>query len=120
MEMTRTPDSRTSPDPHCKTPRMFEAREVLRLWLRGEGIRAVARLSRVDRKTVRRYVDAAIEVGATGDGGVGQLTDVTLGRVFSWPSTETVQVGRPVIPSPPRCHQWGNRAGFSGYRTVAT
>jgi len=60
---------------------MFEVREVLRLWLGGEGIRAVARLSRVDRKTVRRYVDAAIEAGVTADGGVGQLTDLTLGSV---------------------------------------
>jgi len=60
---------------------MFEVREVLRLWLGGEGIRAVARLSRVDRKTVRRYVDAALEAGVTADGGVGQLTDLTLGRV---------------------------------------
>ncbi len=60
---------------------MFEVREVLRLWLGGEGLRAVARLSRVDRKTVRRYVDAAIEAGVTGDGGVEQLTDVVLGRV---------------------------------------
>ena len=60
---------------------MFEVREVLRLWLGGEGVRAVARLCRVDRKTVRRYVDAAIEAGVTVDGGVGQLTDVTLGRV---------------------------------------
>ena len=54
---------------------MFEVREVLRLWLGGEGLRAVARLSRVDRKTVRRYVDAAIEAGVTVDGGVEQLTD---------------------------------------------
>ena len=60
---------------------MFEVREVLRLWLGGEGIRGVARLSRVDRKTVRRYVDAAIEAGVTAEGGVGQLTDVVLGRV---------------------------------------
>ena len=60
---------------------MFEVREVLRLWLGGEGLRAVARLSRVDRKTVRRYVDAAIEAGVTPDGGVGQLTDEVLGRV---------------------------------------
>ncbi|MEO6495739.1 MAG: IS21 family transposase [Ilumatobacteraceae bacterium] len=60
---------------------MFEVREVLRLWLGGEGLRAVARLSRVDRKTVRRYVDAAIEAGVTVDGGVGQLTDEVLGRV---------------------------------------
>ena len=60
---------------------MFEVREVLRLWLGGEGLRAVARLSRVDRKTVRRYVDAAIEAGVTVDGGVGQLTDLALGMV---------------------------------------
>jgi transposase len=60
---------------------MFEVREVLRLWLGGEGLRAVARLSRVDRKTVRRYVEAAIEAGVTVDGGVEQLTDEVLGRV---------------------------------------
>ena len=60
---------------------MFEVREVLRLWLGGEGIRAVARLSRVDRKTVRRYMDAAIEAGVTADGGVEQLTDEVLGGV---------------------------------------
>ena len=60
---------------------MFEVREVLRLWLGGEGLRSVARLSRVDRKTVRRYVDAAIEAGLTADGGVGQLTDEALGAV---------------------------------------
>lgn len=60
---------------------MFEVREVLRLWLGGEGLRAVARLSRVDRKTVRRYVDAAIEAGVTVDGGIQQLDDLTLGRV---------------------------------------
>lgn len=32
---------------------MFEIREVLRLWLEGEGLRAIARLVRVDRETVR-------------------------------------------------------------------
>jgi hypothetical protein len=60
---------------------MFEVREVLRLWLGGEGLRAVARLSRVDRKTVRRYVDAALAAGVTADGGVVQLTDEVLGAV---------------------------------------
>ena len=60
---------------------MFEVREVLRLWLGGEGLRAVARLSRVDRKTVRRDVDAAVEAGVCVDGGVEQLTDEVLGRV---------------------------------------
>ena len=36
---------------------MFEVREVLRLWLGGEGLRAVARLSRVDRSPLRRCRD---------------------------------------------------------------
>ena len=43
---------------------VHEIREVLRLWLRGEGFRSVARLSQVDRKTVRRYVAAAQACGA--------------------------------------------------------
>ena len=34
--------------------RVFEVREVLRLWLRGEGLRSIERLAGVDRKTVRR------------------------------------------------------------------
>ena len=42
---------------------VFEVREVLRLWLRGETLRGIERLSRVDRKTVRRYVEAATEQG---------------------------------------------------------
>jgi len=40
---------------------VFEVREVLRLWLRGEGFRSIERLAVVDRKTVRRYVTAAVE-----------------------------------------------------------
>jgi len=34
--------------------RVFEVRELLRLWLRGQGLRAIERLAGVDRKTVRR------------------------------------------------------------------
>jgi DNA-binding IclR family transcriptional regulator len=43
--------------------RGFEVREVLRLWLDGEGLRAISRLAGMDRKTVRRYVEAAEELG---------------------------------------------------------
>ena len=49
--------------------RVFEVREVLRLWLRGEGFRSAERLVGVDRKTVRRYVTAAVELGLVRDGG---------------------------------------------------
>jgi hypothetical protein len=61
--------------------RVFEVREVLRLWLDDEGFRAIERLSQVDRKTVRRYVAAAEELGLDRDGGVEQLTDVFVGLV---------------------------------------
>src|SRR3954464_11094304 len=61
--------------------RVFEVREVLRLWLRGEALRAVERLAGVDRKTVRRYVDAAVEAGLARDGGEGRLSDVFIGVV---------------------------------------
>ena len=61
--------------------RVFEVREVLRLWLRGEGFRGVERLCGVDRKTVRRYVNAAVEAGLNRDGGEEQLTDVLIAMV---------------------------------------
>lgn len=61
--------------------RVFEVREALRLWLRGEGMRAIERLAQLDRKTVRRYVMAATELGVTRDGGEGQLTDELVGSV---------------------------------------
>jgi plasmid stability protein len=61
--------------------RVFEVREVLRLWLRGEGVRATERLAGVDRKTVRRYLAAAQELGLVRDGGEQQLTDEFLGSV---------------------------------------
>ena len=60
---------------------VFEVREVLRLWLRGEGFRGVERLSGVDRKTVRRYIGAAQAAGLTREGGEAQLTDGFLATV---------------------------------------
>jgi len=60
---------------------VFEVREVLRLWLRGEGLRSVERLAGVDRKTARRYVTAAVELGLVRDGGEEQLSDVFIGSV---------------------------------------
>jgi len=43
--------------------RVFEVQEVLRLWLWSEGLRTVERLVGIDRKTVRRYVTVALELG---------------------------------------------------------
>jgi transposase len=61
--------------------RVFEVREVLRLWLRGEGLRSVERMAGVDRKTVRRYVTAAVESGLDRTGGEDQLTDLLMAVV---------------------------------------
>ncbi len=61
--------------------RVFEVREVLRLWLRGEGLRAISRLAGMDRKTVRRYIDAAEGLGLDRSGDEEQLTDLLLGQV---------------------------------------
>ncbi len=61
--------------------RMFEVREVLRLWLRGEGLRAIERLAGIDRKTVRRYVEAAVDTGLERGGGENQLNDVFMSLV---------------------------------------
>jgi hypothetical protein len=43
--------------------RVIEVGEVLRAWLAGDGLRTVAERAGVDRKTARRYVEAAVAVG---------------------------------------------------------
>lgn len=62
---------------------MIEIKEVLRLWLAGQSLREVTRLAGLDRKTVRRYVQAAEAAGLVRDGGQEQLTDELLGAVVA-------------------------------------
>ena len=69
---------------------VVEIREVLRAWLSGAGLRQVAAQAGVDRKTARRYVQAAEEAGLVRNGGAGQLTDELVGQV--------VQAVRPARP----------------------
>ena len=66
---------------------VVEIREVLRRWLGGEGLRAIDRNTGVDRKTVRRYVEAAQAVGVVAGGDVDQLTDAVIGAGVSCGST---------------------------------
>jgi transposase len=67
-----------------------EIREVLRAWLSGAGLRQVAAQAGVDRKTARRYVQAAVEAGLAREAGAGQLSDELVGQV--------AEVVRPVRP----------------------
>jgi transposase len=60
---------------------VFEVKEVLRLWLRGEGLRSIERMADVDRKTVRRYVEAAVGLGLDRESGEAQLGDEFLARL---------------------------------------
>jgi predicted DNA-binding transcriptional regulator YafY len=54
-----------------------EIREVLRAWLAGIGLRRVAEQAGVDRKTARRYVEAAVAAG---------IDDVGLGHRVALPT----------------------------------
>jgi transposase len=70
---------------------VIEIKEVLRLWLRDDmGLRKIAEHAGVDRKTVRRYVEAGEAAGLVRDGGLEQLTDELLGVVV-----EAVRPSRP-------------------------
>lgn len=70
---------------------VIEVREVLRAWLAGGGLRKVAEQAGVDRKTARRYVQAAEAAGVVRGGGLEQLGDEVIGQV--------VEAVRPVRPS---------------------
>jgi hypothetical protein len=71
--------------------RVHEVREILRHWLSNElGLRSIAERAGVDRKTARRYVDAAVAAGLIREGGEAQLTDELIGVV--------VQAVRPERP----------------------
>jgi transposase len=64
--------------------RVHEVREVLRHWIGSElGQRPIAERAGVDRKTVRRYVDAAVELGVCREGSLDQLTDELIGQVIN-------------------------------------
>ena len=60
---------------------VVEVREVLRGWLDGVGLRTVAARAGVDRKTARRYVQAAQEAGLTRDCGLQAVDDELIGVV---------------------------------------
>jgi hypothetical protein len=64
---------------------MVDTRELMRLWLKGYSDRAIARLARADRKTVKRYLKAAEAAGVRREGGEEQLGDEVLGAIAEVP-----------------------------------
>ena len=77
---------------------VIEVREVLRVWLAGHGVRRTAELAGVDRKTVRRYVEAAQAAGLTQQSAPDALDDGLVGAVVSAGSAGRLRdgVGRAV------------------------
>ncbi|MHB1510867.1 MAG: transposase [Acidimicrobiales bacterium] len=70
---------------------VIQVKEVLRRWLRGDGgVRSIASGAGVDRKTARRYIEAAVGLGLDRDGGESQLSDALIGGVC-----EAVRPSRP-------------------------
>jgi transposase len=62
---------------------VIEVREVLRWWLDGAGLRTIAARAGVDRKTARRYVEAAQAAGLCRDAGQSALCDELIGAVIA-------------------------------------
>jgi predicted DNA-binding transcriptional regulator YafY len=69
---------------------VVEVREVLRAWQEGRGLRKVAERAGVDRKTARRYVEAAQAAGLAREAGLDAVTDELIGVVV-----EAVRPARP-------------------------
>ena len=61
---------------------VVQVKEALRRWLKGEGERPVAHGVGIDRKTVRRYIAAAIELGVDRSGSEDQLSEALIGQVL--------------------------------------
>ncbi len=60
---------------------VVQVKEALRRWLNGDGERPIAKGVGVDRKTARRYIAAAVELGVDRSGGEEQLSDELIGQV---------------------------------------
>ena len=60
---------------------VVQIKEALRRWMKGEGERTIARGIGVDRKTARRYIAAAVELGVERSGNEEQLSEELLGQV---------------------------------------
>lgn len=83
---------------------MTDVKEVLRRWTAGQSVRQMARESGVDRKTVRRYIEAAKSVGLTlasplDDSALEEIVQRVQSRPLPAPSSvrKTIESVRPRI-----------------------
>ena len=89
---------------------VVEIREVLRLWALGRGIRTIAREVHVDRKTVRRYIEVARELGLE-QGAV----DVAVSDEFLAEVVCELRPGAPPEVGPMRAHCRAHRELVEGW-----
>jgi len=61
---------------------MIEVKEVLRQWLLGKGRKSIARRVRIDRNTVRRYIEVAKQCGLDEAAGIEALTQERLEQIL--------------------------------------
>ena len=64
---------------------MVEVREIVRRWLVGDGVRAIARGTGMDRKTIAEYVRAAGAVGVQRGGSPPTVNSQLICATFSHP-----------------------------------
>lgn len=83
---------------------MIDVKEVLRRWQAGQGVRQIAREAGTDRKTVRRYIDAAEGAGLErasnlGDGDIHEVLQRVQSRPLPTPSMvrKTLETVRPRV-----------------------
>jgi transposase len=62
---------------------VIEVKEVLRAWLDGAGMRTAGERAGVDRKTARRYVEAAQAAGLERSAGFAVVDDALVGQVVA-------------------------------------
>lgn len=62
---------------------MMETKELLRLWLAGVGKKTIAARLGMDPKTVRRYIQTALEQGLSSDQGEASLSDEKLAAILT-------------------------------------
>lgn len=78
---------------------VVEIVEILRLWQRGHGYRTVSTMASADRKTVRRYVEAAMALGLSRDDESVELDDMLVAGVAA-----AVKPGAPASSGTMRGH----------------